>query len=177
MKTAVIYKSKSGFVKKYAEWIAEELSADIFEASTVTPTIMGFYDTVVFGGGLYAIGINGVKLITGNMDKLEGKKVVVFASGASPFSERVLNEVRNSNFSEVQQEKIHFFYLRGGFDYNKLKSVDKILMTLLNLKIKLKEKKNKELTSDEKGMLVVHERPADYTNRKNINEIVSLIRA
>ncbi|GEA31640.1 flavodoxin [Clostridium beijerinckii] len=28
MKTVVIYKSKTGFTKKYAKWIAEELSAD-----------------------------------------------------------------------------------------------------------------------------------------------------
>jgi len=36
MKTIVIYMSKTGFVKKYAEWIAAELSADIFEAAKVT---------------------------------------------------------------------------------------------------------------------------------------------
>ena len=36
MKTVVIYKSRTGFTKKYAEWISEELSADIFDVSKVT---------------------------------------------------------------------------------------------------------------------------------------------
>ncbi len=34
MKTAVIYRSKSGFVKKYAEWIAEETGADLFDGAS-----------------------------------------------------------------------------------------------------------------------------------------------
>ena len=29
VKTLVVYWSKTGFVKKYAEWIAEELKADL----------------------------------------------------------------------------------------------------------------------------------------------------
>ncbi len=31
MKTIVVYKSKYGYTKRYAEWIAEELSCDIKE--------------------------------------------------------------------------------------------------------------------------------------------------
>jgi flavodoxin len=104
MKTVVIYKSKSGFVKKYAEWIAEDLSADIFEPSKATPEMLTDYDTVIYGGGLYAVGINGVKLIKQNLDKLKGKKVVVFASGASPSREEIISEVRNKNFTSEQQE-------------------------------------------------------------------------
>ncbi|MDD2402659.1 MAG: flavodoxin domain-containing protein, partial [Clostridia bacterium] len=49
MKTVVVYKSKSGFTKKYAEWIAKELSAEIFEASRITADMMMDYDTVVYG--------------------------------------------------------------------------------------------------------------------------------
>ena len=171
MKTVVIYKSKTGFVKKYAEWIAEELSADIFEASKVTSDMLTTYDIVIYGGGLYAVGINGVKLITQNLDRLEGKKVVVFATGASPFREEVISEVRNKNFTYEQQNHIRFFYLRGGFDYSKLKPFDKVLMTLLKWKMIRK----KELTPDERGMLAAYDKPADFTRKKNIDEIVSYV--
>jgi len=40
MKTVVIYKSKTGFAKKYAEWIAEELVADILDVSMVTSNML-----------------------------------------------------------------------------------------------------------------------------------------
>ena len=98
--------------------------------------ILTAYDTVIYGGGLYVVGINGVKFITKNLDKLNDKKVVVFATGASPFREKAINEVRNKNFTSEEQKYIKFFYLRGGFDYSKLKPFDKVLMTLLKWKIK-----------------------------------------
>lgn len=171
MKTAVIYKSKTGFVKKYAEWIAKELSADIFEVSKVSINILITYDNVIYGGSLHAVGINGIKLITKNLDKLKDKKVVVFATGASPFREEAINEVRNKNFTFEQQKNIKFFYLRGGFDYSKLGPFDKMLMTLLKWKLKSK----KELTPDERGMVFAYDKPVDFTKKRNIDEIISYV--
>jgi menaquinone-dependent protoporphyrinogen IX oxidase len=175
MKTIVVYKSKTGFVRKYAEWIAEELSADIFEASKVTADMLTVYDTIIYGGSLHAVGINGVKFITKNMDKLKGKKIVVFASGASLPSENVVKEVINNNFTLDQQRYIKLFYLRGGFNYNKLPPFDKVLMTLLKWKIEIKKKQKKELLNDEIGMLQLFGKPTDFTRKKNIDEMISYI--
>ncbi|MBX4266827.1 flavodoxin domain-containing protein [Clostridium estertheticum] len=175
MKTIVVYKSKTGFVRNYAEWIAKELSADIFEISKVNINMLTTYDTVVYGGSLHAVGIIGVKFITENIDKLKTKKLVVFASGASPSSEKVIKEVRNNNFTSDQQKHIEFFYLQGGFNYNKLPPFDKVLMTLLSWKIKIKRKQKKELIPDEIGMLAFLENPVDFTKKENIDEIVIYI--
>lgn len=171
MKTMVIYKSKTGFAKKYAQWIAEELSADIFDVSKVTIDMLSDYETIIYGGGLYAIGINGIKIITKNMDKLKNKKIVVFATGVSPSRSSDIEKVRDINFNPEQQKNIKFFYLRGGFDYSRLSALDKVLMTFLKWKIKCK----KELTPDEKGMLAIYNKPVDYTLKKNISEIVSYV--
>ena len=76
---AVIYKSKYGTTKQYAKWIAEELGASLFEASSINPSQLMTYDVVVYGGGLYAGGIIGVKLVTGN----PCKSLVVFTVGAA----------------------------------------------------------------------------------------------
>lgn len=175
MKTVVIYKSKTGFTKKYAQWIAEDLSADIFESSSINMNMLDSYDTVIYGGSLYAVGITGVKLITQNIDKLKDKKLVVFATGASPSREDVINEVVNKNFTPEQQKYIKFFYLRGGFNYSKLNPFDKFLMTLL--KWKMKSKKKEELTSDEIGMLAIYDKPVDYTMRKNIDSIIDYLKS
>lgn len=171
MKTVVIYKSKTGFVKKYAEWIAEQLSADIFEAAKVDSDMLTAYDTVIYGGGLYIVNINGVKMITQNLDKLKNKKVIVFATGVSPSREDDLNKVRNKHFTNEQQKHIRFFYLRGGFDYSKLKPFDKLLMILMKWKLKIKKK----LTPDERGMLAAYDKPIDFTRKKNIDELISYV--
>lgn len=168
MKIVVIYKSKSGFVKKYAEWIKEELSADIFDAENITVDKLLDYDTIIYGGGLYAVGINGIKIITKNFNKLKDKKIIVFASGASPYREEVISEILNNNFSLEQQKYIKLFYMRGGFDYSKLTLIDKVLMKLLKFKLK----KKSELTADERGMLKAYDNPIDFTNKKNIKELI-----
>lgn len=176
MKTLVLYKSKTGFVKKYAQWIAEELQGDLIEASGFSRERFEDYDAVVYGGGLYHVGINGVKIITDNLDRLEGKKIAVFASGASPARKEILPEVRNMNFTQEQQSKIAFFYLRGGFDYNRLNTIDRLLMKLLKLKIKLKAKMNKTLVPDEKGMLSAYDKPVDFTQKKNLDELLAYLK-
>ncbi|MDR3543449.1 MAG: flavodoxin domain-containing protein [Desulfosporosinus sp.] len=173
MKTLVIYKSKTGFTKKYAEWISEELSADIFHASKVSTNILSAYDCVIYGGGLYTVGINGVKFITQSIEKLKGKKVIVFATGMSPLREEGVREVISKNFTLDQQEIIQFYYFRGGFDYRKLNSFDKMLMTLLRLSIQWKKIRNKKLNSDEIGILEIFYKPTDYTKRTRIDELVA----
>lgn len=173
MKTLVLYKTSSGFTRKCAEWIAEELSADIFDVAKFDANKLDDYDNVVYGGSLHAVGIIGVKFITKNLDRLKGKKLAVFATGASPVREEVIREVRDKNFTQEQQKYIRFFYLRGGFDMNKLKFIDKLIMTLFKWVIQRK----KELTPDEKGMLEAYKKPVDYTRKENVQEIVSYIKS
>lgn len=176
MKTIVVYRSRSGFVKRYAEWIAEALSADLFEGSAVSIGKLMEYDAVVYGGGLYESGINGVKLITDNLAKLAGRRIAVFASGASPARPEALKDVTGHNFTAEQLTKLRFFYLRGGFDYAKLMPRDKALMTLLKWKMKLKKVLKRPLVADEIGMMEAYSKPMDFVKRKNIGELVGYMK-
>lgn len=73
MKTIVIYKSATGFTKKYAQWIAEAVSADLYAVADITLKKVMQYDCIVFGGRLYAVGIDGISFITKNFDALRAK--------------------------------------------------------------------------------------------------------
>lgn len=53
----------------------------------------------------------------------------------------------------------------------KLNTFDKLLMTMLKLKLKNKN----ELISDEKGMLPLYNKPLDFTKGKNIDAIINYI--
>ncbi len=131
------------------------------------------YDTIIYGGSLHAVGIIGIKFIKKNFAKLMDKRLVVFATGASPASDEVIKEIVARNFTPEQQKHLKFFYLRGGFNYNKLPLFDKVLMTLL--KWKLKTKKKEELTPDDIGMLEAYDKPVDFTRKSNIEEIVAYV--
>ncbi|HYH04293.1 MAG TPA: flavodoxin domain-containing protein [Bacillota bacterium] len=171
MKTLVVYKSKSGFTKTYAQWLAAELAADLMEAAKVNEDVLAAYDRIIYGGGLYAGGINGKKLITKNLDRLKGKKVVVFATGASPSRPEIVDEVQKRNFTAEQLQQLRFFYLRGGFDFGKLNSVDKLLMKMLKGQLQ----KKPQLTDDERGMLDAYDHPVDFCRKEDIAEIIQYL--
>lgn len=177
MKTIVIYASTTGFTKKYAEWIAEELGAELVEANRLAKAkgpgaeALSSYDAVIYGGSLHAVGIRGLEKFKPYLPALAGKKVIVFAVGATPNRKDVPEEVLAANFSPAERERIRFFYLRGGFDYAKLGLIDKLLMTLL--KLKLKGKKADERSPDERGMLASYARPVDFTKRAYIAELAA----
>jgi len=171
MKTVVVYKSLTGFTKKYAEWIAEELRADIFRYEEIDLDKLLEYDTIIYGGSLHAAGITGVKLITKNFGQLNDKKIIIFVTGASPFKEELFDEIKEKNFKEEQQRHIKLFYFRGGFNFNKLNFTNKILMTLF--KWKLQSVRNK--TPDVKGMLAAYKHPVDFTKKEKIKELITYV--
>ena len=171
MKILIVYWSKTGFVKKYAEWLAKELEADMISGKEITGEKLKEYDSYIFGGSLYAVGINGADFIKKNISELEGKKTAVFATGASSATKEVIEEVKNKNFTEEEQKYFKFFYLRGGFNYSKLGFKDKVLMGIMKWKLNSKKKKGEEMTEEEKGMLAAYEKPVDFTERENIKEL------
>ena len=170
MKTVVVYKSVTGFTKKYAEWIAEDLKSDLVEYSDISIDKVKDYELIIYGGSLHAVGINGLDIIKKNLNELNDKKLIVFTTGASPSRDNVLDEVKSANFSEEEQKKLRFFYLRGGFNYNELDFFNKILMTLMKWKIKLT--KPDKRTPDERGMLEAFKKPVDFTKKENLKDLL-----
>ena len=177
MKTAVIYKSQTGFTQKYAEWIAEELNADLFPLKEARRNIdaakLQDYDTVIFGGSLHAVGISGIDFLKDKLEQLQRQKIAVFATGASPCRTETVEEVKNSNFTPEKQERIGFFYFRGGFDYTRLNIFNRLLMALMKLKIR--RKSETERSPDEKGMLAAFDNPVDFTKKEKIKELIEYV--
>ena len=171
MKVVVVYKSISGFTKKYAEWIAEALKADIFKQEEINMNRLLEYDIIIYGGSLHAVGITGVNIIRKNVRQLKNKNIIIFVTGASPFTEEIVDEIKQKNFKEEEQKYIKLFYFRGGFNFNKLNFTNKIIMTLF--KWKLQSKRDK--TPEEQGMLAAYSKPVDFTKKQNIKELTAYV--
>ena len=77
----VIHESKYGYTKRYAEWLGEALSCPVFERKTFRPRDLSRYETVIYGGGIYAGGISGIQFLRRNGMLLSGKKVLLFTCG------------------------------------------------------------------------------------------------
>ena len=164
MKAIVVYKSKTGYTKKYAEWIAEELGCDIKENASLADIVD--YDTVICGGGVYAGMVNGAKFIVKNLNRLSGKKLILFAVGSSRKEQKVVEPLWNRLLTEEQQKNIASFYLRGGFDFSKLKGFDKLIMSMM------KKQLQKQNSNADDGLSGAFERPVDYTDRGKIEKLI-----
>lgn len=170
MKTIVVYKSKYGYAKKYAEWIAEELGCDIKENAALGD-VLG-YDMIICGGGIYAGTINGAKLVTKNLGKLSGKRLILFAVGSNSGADKDIVPFWNKALTPEQQKQIAHFYLRGGFDYGRLNGGDRLMMNLLKSHLK----KIKDPDEETRGLLAAYETPVDFTDKERLKELLEYVR-
>lgn len=167
----VIYKSKYGSCKQYALWIAEQLSADIKEAGKANRSDLGKYETIIYGGSIFASRIRGLNLIKNAMDKLGGKKLIVFSVGLGEAEDKTIAQYKEANFDDGMKASVHYFHLQGAYDQAKLRGFDKLVMSMMSNA--LKKKNPAELTEDERKMLTDFAEPVNHVNIDAIKPIVA----
>ena len=169
-KTAVIYKSKYGAAKKYAEWIAKDLNASLFDVSSIKPAQLMDFDMVIYGGGMYAGNINGVKLVAAN----PCKSLVIFTVGLADPKSSDFSEVLAKAFTPEILSKIKAFHLRGALNFSNLSLVHKGIISVIR---KVTAKKDKsELTSEERAILEAGRGNVDFIDRDSIEPIIAYVR-
>jgi len=173
----IIYNSKYGFTKKYAIWISEILNCDIFQGTEVSKISFNKYNTIIWGGGLYAGGVNGIKQFKKIFPKIKDKKIVLFTCGLADVSNikntnNIINMLKKSLSDEIFN-KIKIFHLRGGIDYSELNFVHKSMMSMVN---KITSKKpNDELTDEDKEMLETYGQKVDFCDKKYIKSLIQFV--
>ena len=172
---AVIYKSKYGSTKKYAEWIANALDAELFEVSSINLDKLSKFDTIIYGGGLYEDRIKGAKFISENFQTLKNKTLIVYSVGLGSTNDKEAFEpMINKNFTLDMRKDIQFYHYQGGIDYSKLSFMDRMAMKLF---YKFIARKKVEETSEEaKMMLATYGKNVDYTDKQAIEPLISYIK-
>lgn len=167
----VIYKSKTGFTEKYANWIAEELNCDVYPLENVNLVNLSEYDLIIFGSGVRAGKMAGIKFIDKSRINFPNKKLVIFATGATPPDEsEAIERVRTMNVPK--NSGIPFFYFQSGFNYERMKGLDKLLMTMV--KGIMGRMKDKDGTQNE--MVAAMKNSYDHSSRASIEPLVSFIK-
>lgn len=137
MKAVVIYCSKTGFTRRYAEWIGEELACKVVSYEDRESIRLDQYDVIFFGGGFHAGKINGLQWLKEKLPKLVEKKVVVFATGAMPPEAAEVETAMKANFTQEQWNLVKAFYLWGGLCYEKMSFGDKLMMSVFRKMLKM----------------------------------------
>ena len=104
----IIYQSKYGSAKKYAEWPGQMTGFRCVEISEASRREVAAYQSVVLCGGIYASGIAGLPFLKKNMEQPKDKKTAVLCAGASPCDEKAFAEIKARNLTgNLRLKKIH----------------------------------------------------------------------
>lgn len=181
MKTAVIYKSSYGATATYAKWIAADLGADLLQANQVKPADFQQYQTIIYGGGLYAGGVNGISLLIKNASLLQDKSLYIFTVGASDMTDQNNISAIRKNLQEKlppilwERNSSHLYHLRGGMQYSKMSFLHRTMMKMfINM---MRKKPENELGVQEKGMLDTYGKDVDFTDRTTIKPLVTAVKS
>ena len=174
MKTIVVYKSKYGSAKTYANWIAEELGCTAEDVKNISVKDLMQYDKIVYGGGLYAEIIGGLFLITKNIDLLKDKKIAVYSCGITPLDCRDYYDkmVIEKNFKNGVPKNVKVFNFMGKMIMDELTLVHRT--ALKTLKKIMSSKENP--TEMEKLLVDLCDADGDFMDKTAIKELVDYIR-
>ena len=137
----IVYKSRTGFTKKYVDWIAETTACQIVSLDQINNVDINNFDIVVYGAGMHAGRIKGLNEFKKKLLELDCKKIIVFATGGAPYDESIVSIIKSKNFTENELNNIDLFYFQSGISYEKMGLVDKTIMKTYSKVLELKNNK------------------------------------
>lgn len=172
-KGMILYKSKYGSAKKYAEWLQGMTGFECRVLPKGDGEDLSRYETIILCGGIYASGIAGLPFFKKNIGKWKGKKTAIFCVGASPYEERAFEELKARNLTGDLRE-IPLFYGRGAWDEGKMKFVDKTLCGLLKKSIAKKDPNSYEPWM--KALMDAAGQSCDWTDQKYLTPLLEYLK-
>lgn len=155
MNTLIIYNSQTGFTAKYAQWMADATGADRMEfkeAKKKKPAFFDAYEKIIFGGWVMAGNVSKLQWFEQNLNAWKGKRLAVFAVGASPEDSESVAEFLEKTFGGEQWNDVARFYCQGGLNYDRMSVPNRMLMKML--KKSLDGKKDKTPQEEEMARMI-----------------------
>ena len=172
-KGIILYQSKYGATKKYAEWLTEATGFDCIETKKASLNTVQNYDTIILGGGVYASGIAGLSFLKKNITALKEKKIAVFCVGASPYDEKAVQAGYEHNFKDALAG-LPCFYCRGAWNEKAMSFGDRTLCKLLQKAVAKKSPAEMELW--EQALFSAIGQSCDWTDKKYLEPLLEFIR-
>lgn len=168
----LIYKTKTGFTKHYADWIAEDIFCKTVSFEKVKTSDINDHDVIIYGAGMHAGHILGINEFKKKVTGLLNKKVVIFATGAAPLKDEIIAEIKKNNFTENERESVVFFYFESGINYDKMGIADKTIMKIYSNVLKLKNNKSEIETGTSMAILTSY----DHSSKEYTKSLVTYLK-
>ena len=145
MRIAVICNSKTGFSKRYADWIADEISCCVQPYKDLANIVAQDNEIVIFCSRVHAGKIEYLDRAKSHFNNRSRQTLIVVATGATPVAaEKAIDRLWANNLSDIEIKSIPHFYLQGGLNYEKMGFVDRTIMKMVSWLMSRKRVKNDE---------------------------------
>ena len=175
MNGMIIYKSKYGAAKKYAEWLSEATGFPCVSVKEADMEKAASCDVVIVGGAVYASGISCTPFLRKNIGKLKGKKILVYTCAASPYDKKFADALIEMNMKD-DLKGIPVYYCRGAFDLKNMSFADRTLCKMLRKAVAKKDPKDWELW-ESALMECKEDESCDWTDKSYLEPILEAIKA
>lgn len=172
-KGIIVYQSKYGATKKYAEWLQAMTDYYCVEASKATVNEVAQYETIILCGGIYASGIAGLSFLKKNIDKLKNKKMAILCVGASLYDEGAFTAIKGHNLTGDLRD-IPLFYGRGAWTESKMKFMDRTLCKMLQKSVAKKDPNTYEPWM--KALMCAVGQDCDWTDKKYLIPLMDFLK-
>ena len=131
----IVYCSQTGFTKRYADWLAEDLEGEAVPYERRSVLDLAKTDVLVFCSWFHAASIKGAGWVKKVFRDYPGLRVVILATGATPMPCEMwpaseIEAAFERVFPTSEFPDLAHFYCHGGFDYDRLGLPDKIAMRI-----------------------------------------------
>ena len=171
-KGIILYQSKYGATKKYADWLKEATGFDCIETKKADLDKIQAYDTILLGGGIYASGIAGLSFLRKNISSLNGKDIAVFCVGASPYEETAYQALYQHNFKDALKG-LSCFYCRGAWNEQAMSFGDRTLCRMLQKAVAKKAPDTYEPW--EQALMCAAGQSCDWTDKSYLEPILDYL--
>lgn len=127
MKPIVVYYSKYGACRQYAEWICEALDCTIVKLDQIQSVNIADYDLIIFGAPIYCGQIPHDYFYLAN----EEAKKIIFTVGILVPEETDFTAIIENNFPCDLIDQTDFFHFRGAIKHANLSIKHRCLLWLI----------------------------------------------
>lgn len=169
----VIYKSSTGFTKRYAELVAKEMGCAIEDYRNVSSGMLSKYDIVIFGTRAHAGRADGFQKAKRLFEKSNISKMILFVTGATPnAAAEIVETFWRQNLSAEEMTKIPHFYMQSGLCYEKMSLPDRLMMKVAAIMIRHKKNKTEQDLGFEEGI----KSSFDNSSKEYMEPLISYLR-
>lgn len=161
MNGIVIYTSKYGSTRQYAQWLAEDAGFELYSIAACPKDLDGF-DVVVLAGSIHAGSVSIKGHATAIWPSIKDKKVLlILTSGTS--NKEVIKKVVEDSFPADIVSSMRVFAVGGRYVFNRMSFIDRNIIRMVAFFSRHQETK--------KGMLT----EKDDVRRENLKEVLAFL--